>query len=67
MEVLWRSEQQWNEKEGMQEDKGGGRVAEGGWCWLDGTTLPEKDKVSPQNLQREAQGGQVSEEGNGIV
>lgn len=50
-----------------------------GWMWralgtppscklyTDVTTLPEKDKISSQSLQREAQGGQVSEEGNGIV
>lgn len=35
MEVLWRSEQQWKEREGMQEDKGRDRVVEEGWCWLD--------------------------------
>lgn len=35
MDVLWRSEQQWKEREGMQEGKGGGRVVEGSWCWLD--------------------------------
>lgn len=35
--------------------------------YTDVTTLPEKDRISPQSLQREAQGGQVSEEGNGIV
>lgn len=35
--------------------------------YTDVTTLPEKGKISPQSLQREAQGGQVSEEGNGIV
>lgn len=35
--------------------------------YTDVTTLPEKGKISPQSLQRETQGGQVSEEGNGIV
>lgn len=35
--------------------------------YTDVTTLPEKGKISPQSLQREARGGQVSEEGNGIV
>lgn len=35
MEVLWRSEQQWKEREEMLEDKRGGKVVEGGWSWLD--------------------------------
>lgn len=35
--------------------------------YTDVTTLPEKDKISPQSLQRKARGGQVSEEGNGTV
>lgn len=59
------------------------RQAGAAWMWramgtpsscklyTDGTSLPEKDKISAQNfspsLQREAQGGQSSEEGNGIV
>lgn len=35
--------------------------------YTNGTSLPEKDKISAQSLQREAQGGRGSEEGNGIV